>query len=163
MSAILQNLSAGLNRICLRLAALLTLAMLVLIGIQVVTRYGFKQPPQWTEEAARYCMVWAGLLGATVSFYQGSDPVMVSLPLKPGKKSSHFLRWFRALAVTLFIGPILYYSPDFLARNALRVSESLHLNSAMVMAIVPIMAIIVGVHLVADLANPNKPNLAEPE
>lgn len=156
MSEILQKLSAGLNRLCLRLAGLLTLAMLAFISLQVVTRYGLRQPPQWTEEAARYCMVWAGLLGATVSFHQGSDPVMMSLPLKPGKKSSHFLRWFRALAVVLFIGPILYYSPDFLARNALRVSESLHLNSALVMAIVPIMAIIVGIHLIANLANPNK-------
>jgi TRAP-type C4-dicarboxylate transport system permease small subunit len=157
MSALLRNLSVRLNRWCLRLAAVLTLAILALIGIQVVARYGFSRPPQWTEEAARFCMVWAGLLGATVSFYQGSDPVMMSLPFKPGGKSSHFLLWSRGVAIALFIGPILYYSPGFLMRNMLRVSDSLHLNMAMVMAIVPLTAIIVGIHLAARLSNLNKP------
>ena len=39
--------------------------MVVLIGVQVVARYVWAAPPGWTEEGARYAMVWAGLLGAT--------------------------------------------------------------------------------------------------
>ena len=34
-----------------------------LIAIQVVARYVFSEPPGWTEEGARYAMVWSGLLG----------------------------------------------------------------------------------------------------
>ncbi|WP_236627445.1 TRAP transporter small permease, partial [Sulfitobacter sp. HI0027] len=47
------------------------IAIVVLVGaviLQVVARYVFSQPPAYTEELARYAMIWAGLIGASMSF-----------------------------------------------------------------------------------------------
>ena len=46
-------------------------AMVALVLFQVAARYVFRAVPVWTEEIARYCMVWGGLLGATVAFRSG--------------------------------------------------------------------------------------------
>ena len=72
-------LSNAIDRAC-RVGAAASLALMVLlIAIQVIARYVFSEPPGWTEEGARYAMVWSGLLGATVAFKAGADPVLVKL------------------------------------------------------------------------------------
>ena len=73
----LARLSQRVDQAC-RLGAAGFLALMVaLIAIQVVARYVFSEPPGWTEEGARYAMVWSGLLGATVAFKAGGDPVLL--------------------------------------------------------------------------------------
>ena len=45
-------------------------AIIVLVAavlLQVVARYIFQQPPPYTEELARYAMIWAGLIGASMA------------------------------------------------------------------------------------------------
>ncbi len=40
--------------------------MATLVFIQVLFRYLLNRPLDWTEEAARYLMIWVGLLGAAL-------------------------------------------------------------------------------------------------
>lgn len=47
------------------IATLLAIMTLVMCGL-VITRYGFSFSPRWSEEVARYAMVWCGMLGASV-------------------------------------------------------------------------------------------------
>src|SRR5205814_1523973 len=51
--------------------------MVLAILFQVVARYAFARPPFWTEELARYAMVWAGMLGAAAAFRRMVDPRLV--------------------------------------------------------------------------------------
>ena len=67
LAAVLASLSTKLNSICSTSAIVFLLLMLGAVALQVVARYVFFSPPAWTEELARYAMVWAGFLGATVS------------------------------------------------------------------------------------------------
>ncbi|MEQ3554778.1 TRAP transporter small permease [Pseudonocardia nematodicida] len=39
-------------------------ALVVLVGTQVVTRYVLARPPVWTEETARYTLIWLTFVGA---------------------------------------------------------------------------------------------------
>ena len=73
---LLSQASDALDRICRWGALAAMVLMVVFIAVQVIARYLWADPPGWTEEAARYAMVWAGLLGATVSFRAGFDPVL---------------------------------------------------------------------------------------
>ncbi len=145
----LPRLSAGINRICWVTAGAFVLAMLAAVGLQVIARYIFFSPPSWTEELARYCMIWAGYLGATVSFYRREDPVLMGRKrVGPGSLSVFFLL-VRNTAVVLFMVPIVYWSPVIIRHHMSRETESMELISGYVMLIVPVFAVIILVHVLA--------------
>lgn len=85
------------------------IVMVALICLQVLARYGFSSPPAWTEEAARYAMVWVGLLGASVSFKAGFDPALVKIAPDAARRRILIAGAIRAAAVVVFLGPILWY------------------------------------------------------
>ena len=45
--------------------------MAVVVFLQVIFRYVLNLPLFWTEELARYCLVWASLLGSAVAVKRG--------------------------------------------------------------------------------------------
>jgi len=145
----LARLSAGINRVCWVTAGAFMLAMLAAVGLQVVARYVFFSPPSWTEELARYCMIWCGYLGATVSFYRREDPVLMGRKRVDAGSLSVFYLLVRNGAVALFLVPIVYWSPVIIRHHMSRETESMELISGYVMLIIPIFAVIVLVHVVA--------------
>jgi len=52
------------------LGAILLFIMLVLVSVQVITRYIFNNPISWTEEMARFILVWITFIGAAISLKQ---------------------------------------------------------------------------------------------
>ena len=145
----LSGLSAAINRYCLVTAAAFMLVMLAAVGLQVIARYVFFSPPSWTEELARYCMIWAGYLGATVSFYRREDPVLMGRRnIRAGRLSAFYLL-VRNIAVLLFIVPIVYWSPVIIGHHMLRKTESMEVVSGYVMLIVPLFATIIVFHVIA--------------
>ena len=57
----------------LRIAlALLMTAMVGSVVWQVLSRYLFVVPAAWTEELARFLLIWIGMLGAAYAYRQGS-------------------------------------------------------------------------------------------
>jgi TRAP-type C4-dicarboxylate transport system permease small subunit len=126
-------------------------ALLFLVIFQVVTRYILQNAPVWTEEVARYCMVWGGLLGATVAFKEGSDPFLVPPPTKGSPTWLFGARILRAIATVAFLGPILYHSDKFLLRTWQRTTEALGIPTAFVTVAVPLAVAVIFFHLLAQL------------
>lgn len=60
----MKTLRLLLDRLLGSIVCVLMAAMVVNVCWQVFTRFVLKTPSSYTEEAARYMMVWAGLLGA---------------------------------------------------------------------------------------------------
>lgn len=150
--------SAGVDRACLTLAKLALGAMILTVLLQIWARYGFDYPFTWTEELARYLMVWAGLLGATCAFKRGLDPTVTTLPDDAGQLRRRISLAMLVLTVVIFLAPILYHSVfgpgmnverGFLWRSSNRVSPGLGLNMALVGGIVPLSAAIILLHLAA--------------
>lgn len=149
MAGGLTRLSVGLNRACWITAGTFMLVMLAVVGLQVIARYVFFSPPSWTEELARYCMIWAGYLGATVSFYRREDPVLMGRKRAGPEWLSTFFMLLRNSAVVLFMAPIVYWSPVIIRHHMTRQTESMELISGYVMLIVPLFAGIILVHVLA--------------
>jgi TRAP-type C4-dicarboxylate transport system permease small subunit len=154
----LAGLSKGVDRACRVGAAGCLVLMVLLISIQVVARYLFSEPPGWTEEGARYAMVWSGLLGAAVAFKAGGDPVLLRLP---SMEKSVFIARLRAATVALFLGPILYFcifgpgqdlARGFLARSASRNSEAIGVSMVWFSAALPVSIVAIFIHIAAALA-----------
>jgi TRAP-type transport system small permease protein len=127
------------------------IALLILVVFQVVTRYILQNAPVWTEEVARYCMVWGGLLGATVAFKEGADPFLVPPPTKGNPLWLSGAKILRAIATVAFLGPILYHSDRFLLRTWQRTTEALGIPTAFVTVAVPLAVVIIFFHLLAQL------------
>ena len=151
MRRVIALTSYGLDKFCRGAAVGFLSLMLLLVLFQVLARYIFQAVPVWTEEAARYCMIWGGLFGATIAFRTDSDPRLIQPPKTGSKIWVIAATWLRALAVVVFLGPVLYHSDRFLARSVNRISDGLEVPMAWITVAVPLAVIIILVHLMARL------------
>lgn len=151
MRRILDRISYGLDKFCRAAAVGFLSLLLLLVLFQVLARYIFQAVPVWTEEAARYCMIWGGLFGATVAFRADRDPRLVQPPTGGSRAWIISATWLRTAATVLFLGPVLYHSDRFLARGLHRISEGLEVPMAFITVAVPLTVVIICVHLVAKL------------
>ena len=102
-------LSGRLNALALWGAVAAVSVMVMSIMYQVVSRYIFASPPIWTEELARYAMVWAGLLGASCAFHASTDPTLFpAANLLRGSKGL-IAAIGRFCAVATFAMPVLWF------------------------------------------------------
>lgn len=90
----MSNVASMLGKI-LRLAlALLMTAMVASVVWQVLSRYLFVVPAAWTEELARFLLVWIGMLGAAYAYRQGSHlgiDLLANKLTDPGKQTLHLV------------------------------------------------------------------------
>lgn len=152
----LARASDAADRVAVWLAAGCLVAMLAIVMLQVVARYVFDAPPAWTEEGARYMMVWAGLLGAAIAFKRRLDPVLLQwTPAGPAWLRSA-MRALRVAAVLGFILPVLYAcfvgprgdpARSFVARQLGLSADTFGFSMIWVGASVPVMALLVLLHL----------------
>lgn len=158
---VLSQASDALDRLCRWGALAAMVLMVVFIAVQVTARYLWADPPGWTEEAARYAMVWAGLLGATVSFRLGFDPVLAKFKIFDRGALRVTAAALRAVATVLFLGPILFFcvfgpnydiSRGYIARSAERSAEAIGVPMAWFTIALPIAIAVIFIHLLADLA-----------
>ena len=89
-----------LERLLRTIGAAALLALFALIVAQVVMRYGFGVTPFFTEEVARYALVWSVLAGAAVSVRIDGHIRVTFLPelLRPGWRWC----WMRVLDLVTF-------------------------------------------------------------
>lgn len=135
--ASLQLLSIRIDRIALLIASAGLALMVVCMLIQIVGRYIFAEPPAWTEELARYAMIWAGFIGATTAFKRGLDPVLVRFEnfQRPWMRTAAYGIEF--LCVSAFCGAILIATPQFIDLHLQRLTDTMELPSAIVFAVIP--------------------------
>ncbi len=153
------TLSSALYRVAQSVAVFAVFGMFITVMIQVVARYVFSSPPIWTEDAARYMMVWTGLLGATLSFKTRSDAVLLDsvFPKRPNILGL-IAEAIQSAAVLTFILPVIYFcfiglrggfAKGYLARQAGLTADTLGIPMAWIAVIVPIAMITILIHLVA--------------
>lgn len=156
----LMTASDAVDRV-LRVVGIFFLIMMVaLICLQVAARYGFSSPPAWTEEAARYAMVWVGLLGASVSFKAGFDPALFKIAPDATRTKVLITGALRAAAVMVFLGPILWYcffgpkmnvARSFIARSFSTKAETFDMPLIFVAVTVPLFIIAIFIHGLAKV------------
>ncbi len=156
MLQFLNSVSQAVDRFCRSAAVGFFSAMLVIVLFQVLARYLFQSAPVWTEELARYCMVWGGFLGATAAFKGDLDPRLIQPPSSGNRFWVLGAFCIRAAGTVIFLGPVLYFSDRFLARTWVRSTEALEIPTALVTCSVPLMVCIIFFHLLVRALNLGK-------
>ena len=67
------------ERLVTLLAAMFLTLALVVMGVQIVFRYGFNDSLFWAEEVARYALVWSSMTGAAVAYRQGGHVAVTAI------------------------------------------------------------------------------------
>ncbi|MCY4224355.1 MAG: TRAP transporter small permease [Bacteroidetes bacterium] len=89
-----------LDRFLSTFVALLMAFLVLDVLWQVFTRFILENPSSWTEELARYLMIWVGLIGAA---YAAGRRMHLNLDLLPGALSGRRLHILRIIIESLII------------------------------------------------------------
>ena len=103
----MQTLARIVDALLRTLLVVLVVALVASVAWQVFSRYLLESPSPWTEELARFLLIWIGMLGAAYAF---RERVHLGLELLPGKLEgvpAAVLRYFTLLVITLFAGTVL--------------------------------------------------------
>lgn len=120
--------------------ALLMSLLVISITWQVVSRYALGEPSLWTEEFARFAMIWLGVLGASYAYVIKAHLALELFPTsdprwaKRRESFSHGVVLIFALSVMCFGGGRLV----LLTWNLNQLSPALGLPMALVYAVVPL-------------------------
>ena len=157
--------SDRLHLIMRRVAVFAVCVMFLTVVVQIIARYVFSSPPVWTEDVARYAMVWTGLLGATLSFKTRLDAVLMNsvFPKRPNYLG-YLADAIQSAAVLIFVLPVVYFcfiglrggfAKGYLARQSGLTADTLGIPMVWISMAVPLSMIIILIHLFARWAGDN--------
>ena len=119
---------------------ILVAAMAIVILMQVVFRYFFHSPLSWSEELARFSMIWITFFGASIAFKENSlsrVDLLVEMMPKTIKKALFIITDLIMLVITTML---FKYSVDLvkLPGTIMQKSAGLHLPMPIVYICAPI-------------------------
>jgi TRAP-type C4-dicarboxylate transport system permease small subunit len=148
---ILNKASTWINQTIEYLLFGLGFSMAILVAVQVFFRYVLNQSLFWSEELARYLLVWLTFLGASCAYYRHAHPGVDLLynRMAPAiKKGCAVLIHLASLG--LFAVMIVYgYQFAFFVR--LQTTPALQLPKWLVIGIIPVSGVILLVHGISFL------------
>ncbi len=149
--SVLEKVSFNVNRWIEYLLFGLGFSMALLVAVQVFCRYILNQSLFWSEELARYMLVWLTFLGASAAYYKGAHPGVDVLynRLSPTlRRISTILIHLSAL--TLFTVMVVY-GYRFAHFVRLQTTPALQLPKWIVLGIIPLSGAILMLHAVGFL------------
>lgn len=142
----MQNLKNVLDKLVSWLLIVLMGAMVVNVSWQVISRYIFQNPSSFTDELARYMLVWLGTLGAA---YVAGKNEHIAIDVLPNKLKGqaraklmifvHALILLFALIAMVMGGSNLVYITYILEQK----SATLQIPLAYIYGIIPVSGLIV--------------------
>lgn len=139
------------------LAALMTL-LVVCISWQVVSRYFLQDPSSWTEELARFALIWAGLLGAVYAYRTRAHVGIDILAGKLSPSGRRKLDVISALSVIAFSIPVIVIGGSnlvMLTAELEQTSAALGVSVSWVYAVIPLSGALLTLYAIYNLAHPS--------
>ena len=145
----LDLLSRELNRLAEWVMVVLLAALTLLVGVQIAGRFLFAYSIFWSDELARFLLVWAAFLGMSVGVRRKAHPAVDSLvrALPPGEARVAF-RVAVACSLLFFL-VMVGYGTLLVQRTWLQRSPSLGLRMGLPYLVVPVAGILMSVHTIA--------------
>ncbi len=122
--------------------------MAVIVAVQVFSRYMLNRSLFWSEELARFLLVWLTFLGASVAYYRKANPGIDVLyaRMAPALRRATALL-IHLVSIGLF-SVMVFYGFEFAHFVRLQISPALNLPKWIVMSIIPASGSILLVHAV---------------
>lgn len=137
-----------LDRSILFISAFALMLLVVTVTWQVFSRYVLNDPSSWTDELARYAMVWLGLLGASYLFgIKGHLAITLLDSYLRGKAHILLQLLINAICFAFVSLAMLKGGMALMERTTQQLSPALQLPMSTVYSILPISAVIILIYL----------------
>lgn len=137
------------------LDAFLLIALAVMLGsifIQVAGRYLFNAPPSWTEEVARFLIVWVTMIGSAAMLRRrGHIAVSVAVDALPWRLALA-VGWLRDALILIMAGALANYGYAFAVLGGRRESAALEIPMFYPFLAVPVGGVLIALLLLLDRA-----------
>ena len=120
----LDEISEIIDKVVSILCVILTFLMFLSVLYQIIGRYLIRTSIAWTEEAARYCMIWLAFLGASMLVRSGENSSVTFLKDRFSKK----LRDYLELAIQAFMAVIFFLSLSQVRYSMNEISPALRIS-----------------------------------
>lgn len=119
------------------LCVILFMIMMMAVLGQVVFRYGFNAPVSWSEELARYVMIWLAMLGSALAMRRGQHILLGDLLPMP-ERVRVIVRGICAAVVIAMLFVLVWQAWTLVERTARQITPGLALPMNWIYAAVPI-------------------------
>ncbi len=152
-----------LNRFLSLFLAFLMAVMTLDVLWGVFTRYVAGSQASWTEELARFLLIWIGLLGAAYAAGQRMHLAIDLLPRRLDERGRRRLQVLINVLVILFAATVMVlggFRYVYLTLTLGQTSPALQIPMGYVYLIVPVSGLLVILYKVLELIQPEKPEPA---
>ncbi|MDA3950844.1 MAG: TRAP transporter small permease [Spirochaeta sp.] len=150
MLSALKSVERGIDAVVRRVAFVALAGMIVVITLQIIFRVFF-DAISWSEEVARYLLVWTTFLGATLAWYRRRHiAVTFVVDGLPGPVR-RIARTIAHLISIAFFGILIVVGIRYMSTQGFQVSASLRLPMPYVYSIIPATSAVMLLYAVTDL------------
>lgn len=126
---------------------LLLSAMAVIIFANVTLRYLTNFSITWSEEVARYLMIWMTFLGAGLALRFGGHVAITNLQEAMPAQAQRVLRLVIVVLLLAFFAAMIWMGYDYMARMRFQVTPATRISFGYIYAAMPIGFLLMSVHL----------------
>lgn len=139
-------MSATINEKIEYLVFGLGLSMALIVALQVFFRYGLNQSLFWSEELARYLLVWLTFLGASAAYFRGAHPGVDVFVNRMGQSRRRAVALLTHLvSIGLFLVMIVY-GCRFAYFVRMQTSPALQVPKWIILLVIPVSGVIFLIH-----------------
>lgn len=147
----MQRISDILNRITEGILVIVLAGMAVVVFLQVIFRYVLNLPLFWTEELARYCLVWSSLLGSAVAVKRGQHIAVTIFMERLPPALRRWLTMVALISVAAILAIILWGGLQLVAITGAQISPALRVSMSVPYLAVPVGAALMLLHTIVSI------------
>lgn len=145
----MEKLREVINKIIFIIGTILLTTITLTVAWQVVSRYVFNEPSIFTDELARFLLMWIGMLGTTYAFGTKAHLSMDYLHTLLKKETVKKIRVVLPILGIIFIGSVIVGGGTLLTLNTMQqLSPVLYIPMGYVYLILPITGVINVLYLI---------------
>jgi TRAP-type C4-dicarboxylate transport system permease small subunit len=131
----------------------LGILMIGVVAAQVFFRYVLNHSLFWSEELARYILVWLTFLGASVAYRRGVHPRIDLFVSRFGTRGARAIHVGTHLVAMAFFSVLVIYGAQFAYFVRLQISPALQIPKWIVMLVLPISGMVMILHALAAIVS----------
>lgn len=145
---LLNNVSSFCNIWVERSLAILGITMACVVILQVIFRYVFNNSLFWSEELARYLLVWLTFLGASCAYYRKVHPSIDLLTNRLHVKAKFTLEIaVHMISLCLFV-VMIYHGTLFSYFVRMQISPAMAIPKWIIFSVIPLSGILFSLYCI---------------